>query len=129
MTRRQVPLDLADSAISRLDISPIAEPLVDEPVREVDCTAAWSPEQVDRLIDQVVLPARTEGTITDPARLPEEPARVRERGYSLDLGASRGSRRRRSPRPTRSRARSAPQSRAEPRSGGPVRRPARSSAQ
>lgn len=81
MTRRQVPLDLADSAISRLDISPIA----DEPVREVDCTAARSPEQVDRLIDQVVLPARTEGTITDPARLPEELARVRERGYSLDL--------------------------------------------
>ncbi|WP_425842851.1 IclR family transcriptional regulator [Agrococcus sp. TSP3-2-1] len=124
-------LSIAGSAISRLDISSIAEPIVDELVREVDCTvhvgvengaemvyvirrdsskpyrmgsrvglsipmhcsgmgkavlAAWSPEQVDRLIDQVGLPARTENTITDPARLHEELARVRERGYSLDLG-------------------------------------------
>ncbi|MGM1030403.1 MAG: IclR family transcriptional regulator [Actinomycetota bacterium] len=124
-------LGVAGSALSRLDISAIAEPIVDELVREVDCTihvgvvngfemvyvlradsskpyrmgsrvglsmpmhcsgmgkavlAAWSPEQVDRLVAEVGLPARTDATITDPARLHEELARVRDRGYAMDLG-------------------------------------------
>lgn len=124
-------LGIAGRAISRLDISAIAEPIVEALVRDVDCTihvgvvngfemvyvirkdsskpyrmasrvglsmpmhcsgmgkvvlASWEPEQVDRLVAAVGLPARTEQTITDPERLHEELARVRARGYALDLG-------------------------------------------
>ncbi len=124
-------LAIAGRAISRLDISAIAEPIVDALVRDVDCTihvgalngfemvyvirrdsskpyrmasrvglsiplhctgmgkavmADWSPEQVDRMVAEVGLPARTEQTITDPARLHEELAAIRARGYSMDLG-------------------------------------------
>lgn len=124
-------LGIAGSAISRLDISSIAEPMVEALVREVDCTihvgavngfemvyvirkdstkpyrmasrvglsmpmhcsgmgkvvlASWPQEQVDRLVAEVGLPARTEQTITDPQRLRDELAAIRERGYALDLG-------------------------------------------
>ena len=124
-------LGIAGRAISHLDISSIAEPIVDELVRDVDCTihvgvvngfemvyvirkdsskpyrmasrvglsmpmhcsgmgkvvlASWAPEQVDRLVDEVGLPARTPDTITDRGRLHEELARVHGRGYALDLG-------------------------------------------
>lgn len=48
--------------------------------------ASWSGAQVDRLIDAVGLPERTPDTITDPALLHEELARVAQRGYALDLG-------------------------------------------
>lgn len=124
-------LGIAGRAISRLDISFIAEPIVEELVREVDCTihvgvvngfemvyvirkdsskpyrmasrvglsmpmhcsgmgkavlAHWPREQVDRLIAEVGLPARTDRTITDAERLHAELAEVRRRGYALDLG-------------------------------------------
>lgn len=124
-------LGIAGRAISRLDISFIAEPIVDELVREVDCTihvgvangfemvyvirkdstkpyrmasrvglsmpmhcsgmgkavlASWSPEQVDRLVTEVGLPARTDKTITDAGQLTAELESVRKRGYALDLG-------------------------------------------
>jgi DNA-binding IclR family transcriptional regulator len=124
-------LGLAGRAISQLDISSIAEPIVDALVREVDCTihvgvvngfemvyvirkdsskpyrmasrvglsmpmhcsgmgkavlASWPPEQVNKLVAEVGLPARTERTITDPERLHEELVKVRQRGYALDLG-------------------------------------------
>ncbi|GEK80241.1 IclR family transcriptional regulator [Agrococcus baldri] len=48
--------------------------------------ASWTAEQVDRLVEAVGLPARTEDTITDPDRLHEELALVARRGYALDLG-------------------------------------------
>lgn len=124
-------LGIAGKAISRLDISFIAEPIVEKLVREVNCTvhvgvandfemvyvirkdsskpyrmasrvglampmhcsgmgkaviASWTPEQVDRLISEVGLPARTDKTITDPEQLRTELATVRQRGYALDLG-------------------------------------------
>ncbi|WP_306233161.1 IclR family transcriptional regulator [Agrococcus beijingensis] len=124
-------LRVAGRAVSSIDISAIAGPIVDRLVRDVDCTihlgvvngfemvyvvrkdsskpyrmasrvglsmpmhssgmgkavlAHWAPEQVDGLVEAVGLPARTEDTITDPAALHEELARVRERGYALDLG-------------------------------------------
>lgn len=124
-------LGIAGSAISRLDISFLAEPIVDALVREVDCTihvgvangfeivyvirrdstkpyrmasrvglslpmhcsgmgkvvlASWPPEQVDRLVAEVGLPARTDKTITDAEQLKAELAVVRQRGYALDLG-------------------------------------------
>ncbi|WP_458115705.1 IclR family transcriptional regulator [Arthrobacter sp. D2-10] len=124
-------LGIAGRAISRLDISFIAEPIVDRLVREVDCTvhvgvangfemvyvirkdsskpyrmasrvglsmpmhcsgmgkavlSSWTAEQVDRLVAEVGLPARTGDTITDPEKLHAELANVRQRGYALDLG-------------------------------------------
>ena len=124
-------LGIAGSALSSIDISAIAGPIVERLVREVDCTvhvgavngfemvyvirqdsskpyrmasrvglsmpmhcsgmgkvvlSSWSPERVDQLIDQVGLPARTADTITEPEQLHAELARVRERGYALDLG-------------------------------------------
>lgn len=124
-------LGIAGRAISRLDISFIAEPIVEKLVREVDCTvhvgvangfemvyvirkdsskpyrmasrvglsmpmhcsgmgkavlASWSPEQVDRLVAEIGLPARTDSTITEPEKLRAELAKVRQRGYALDLG-------------------------------------------
>ena len=48
--------------------------------------ASWTPEQVDRLVAEVGLPARTDRTITDPEQLRTELANVRQRGYALDLG-------------------------------------------
>ncbi|MFA9516108.1 IclR family transcriptional regulator [Halopenitus sp. H-Gu1] len=41
-------------------------------------------EQVDRIIDEHGLPARTDSTITDREELHEELQRTRERGYSID---------------------------------------------
>lgn len=124
-------LAIAGRAISRLDISSVAEPIVDSLVRTVNCTihvgalngnemvyvirrdsskpyrmasrvglsmplhstgmgkavlAQWSAEQVDRLIAEAGLPARTERTITDPERLHDELATIRTRGYAMDLG-------------------------------------------
>ncbi len=48
--------------------------------------ADWAPERVDALAARVGLPRRTDLTITDLGLLHEELARVRERGYSTDLG-------------------------------------------
>lgn len=124
-------LGIAGRAISQLDISSIAEPIVDALVREVDCTihvgavngfemvyvirrdsskpyrmasrvglslpmhcsgmgkavlANWPGEQVDRLISEVGLPARTDRTITSAEDLHRELSAVRSRGYALDLG-------------------------------------------
>ncbi len=124
-------LGIAGRAISRLDITSLAEPIVDALVREVDCTihvgvvngfemvyvirrdstkpyrmasrvglsmpmhcsgmgkvvlASWSAEHVDRFIAEAGLPARTDRTITDPQQLHAELARIRQRGYALDLG-------------------------------------------
>ncbi|MBF4992746.1 IclR family transcriptional regulator [Arthrobacter gandavensis] len=124
-------IGIAGRAISQLDNSALAEPIVDALVREVDCTihvgvvngfemvyvirkdsskpyrmasrvglsmpmhssgmgktvlASWPAEEVDRLIAEVGLPARTERTITDPRQLHEELAGIRQRGYALDLG-------------------------------------------
>ena len=42
-------------------------------------------DEVDRIIAEQGLPRRTENTITDPDRLREELARIRERGYALNL--------------------------------------------
>lgn len=124
-------MTLAGRALSGLDISQLAQPVVDRLVAEVDCTvhvgmvtgdemvyiirtdsskpyhmrsrvglaipmhssgmgkaamASWSDDQVAAYVARTGLPARTEATITDPDRLRDELAEVRERGYALDLG-------------------------------------------
>ncbi|MGP6170167.1 IclR family transcriptional regulator [Microbacterium sp. A196] len=122
---------LAGRAISELDMSEIAQPVVDRLVAEVDCTvhvgvvsgdemvyiirtdsskpyrmrsrvglaiplhstgmgkvvlAARSDGDVAALAQRTGLPAYTDATITDLGRLQEEFAKIRERGYALDLG-------------------------------------------
>ncbi|WP_049987479.1 IclR family transcriptional regulator [Halobellus rufus] len=47
--------------------------------------AHLSEEEVDRIVDQHGLPARTENTITDRERLKDELERIREQGYALNL--------------------------------------------
>lgn len=124
-------MTLAGRAISSLDISEIAQPVVDRLVMAVDCTvhvgivsgdemvyvirtdsskpyrmrsrvglsipmhstgmgkvalSAWSADDVAALAERTGLPARTDTTITDLGLLQEELARIRARGYALDLG-------------------------------------------
>ncbi|PPF43646.1 IclR family transcriptional regulator [Pseudoclavibacter sp. AY1F1] len=124
-------LALAGRALSSVDISQVASPIVEELAAKVDCTihvgvatdsemvyvirrdaakpyrmrsrvglgvpmhssgmgkavlADWAPDRVDALAARVGLPRRTDLTITDLDALHEELDRVRERGYSTDLG-------------------------------------------
>ena len=48
--------------------------------------SAVSPAQAQRLIGSAPMAARTAATITDPAALHAEIARIRTRGYALDEG-------------------------------------------
>ncbi|MFC4564070.1 IclR family transcriptional regulator [Nocardiopsis mangrovi] len=50
--------------------------------------AHLDPHEADEIIVRTGLPALTEHTITDPRRLGEHLARVRERGYAADSGES-----------------------------------------
>lgn len=122
---------LAGRAISSLDISELAQPVVDRLVAAVDCTvhvgvvsgdemvyvirtdsskpyrmrsrvglaipmhstgmgkvalSSWTAEDVAALAARTGLPARTDTTITDLDLLQKELARIRSRGYALDLG-------------------------------------------
>lgn len=122
---------LAGRAISSLDISELAQPVVDRLVAAVDCTvhvgvvsgdemvyvirtdsskpyrmrsrvglaipmhstgmgkvalASWTADDVAALASRTGLPARTDTTITDLDLLQKELAKIRARGYALDLG-------------------------------------------
>jgi DNA-binding IclR family transcriptional regulator len=124
-------MTLAGRALSGLDISQLAQPVVDRLVATVDCTvhvgavsgdemvyiirtdstkpyrmrsrvglaipmhstgmgkavlAHWDDDQVEAHAARTGLPARTAATITDLPLLREELARIRSRGYALDLG-------------------------------------------
>lgn len=124
-------MTLAGRALSGLDISQLAQPVVDRLVASVNCTvhvgalsgdemvyiirtdstkpyrmrsrvglaipmhstgmgkaalSYWPDDRVGAYVARTGLPARTAATITDPALLQEELARIRERGYALDLG-------------------------------------------
>lgn len=124
-------MTLAGRALSGVDISQLAQPVVDRLVAAVDCTvhvgalagdemvyiirtdsskpyrmrsrvglaipmhstgmgkavlAAWPIERVRDYAARTGLPARTDATITDLARLEEALAQIRAQGYALDMG-------------------------------------------